>query len=199
MNETKRGRMWGWDASVRAVLVAVAVVGLLACDGGDAVVSLNNPACVTDGFVVGETCVGGVVYAVNFQGSGETLILHPSDFGPTQYKDTNDATVPTPNNQDDGRLATGTFDTNHLASLTCQNLASNGYSDWYLPAVNELGAMESPYNLGMLPIPGATEFWSATDVNSDTTAAYSVDLSGGPGGISNGKTGSLTVRCIRRG
>ena len=185
---------------LRLLLAVLLLAGLMgACADPDHVtVKPLAPLCTRDGYQVGEDCQGGAVFDVNYLGSGAVLILHPMMFGPTMYKDTADASLPSPYDQNDGRNDVGIFDINHLASLACQGLVSNGFDDWYLPAVNELAAMLPGYSASLLPIGPASEFWSANEVTTDPTSAYSVDLSGGPGGISNRKFSVLGVRCIRR-
>ena len=151
---------------------------------------------------VGTACGGGIVYEINYQGLGILLVSVDQPVVPfppgAQFKTTN-TTSPGSGNQDDGRANTGTFNVNHPASFTCQNLTAGGFTDWYLPALNEMNAIVTPNFAGFLPGIPDQEFWTSNeDPGNPITSAFAVDLSGGPGGISNGKTFSTWVLCIRR-
>ncbi len=89
------------------------------------------------------------------------------------------------------------------AFLVCSNLARNGFSDWYLPSVNELQELY-PYRtqLGL----GDKRYWSSSEL--DASIAYVVDYGGEANGVPysytwaktpvNGQQGLSAVVAIRR-
>ena len=86
----------------------------------------------------------------------------------------------------------------------CDDYSYGGFTDWYLPAMDELKLLESNrfnVNKTLSTIGGATQlvnqfYWSSTEINA-TGAFY---LSGGLDYITNGSksTNNLNVRAIRK-
>jgi len=89
------------------------------------------------------------------------------------------------------------------AFLACTSLSRNGFTDWYLPSVNELQAIY-PFRsqVGL----GNSRFWSSTEL--DAGIAYVVDYGGENNGVPfsytwaktpvNGEQGLSRVVAIRR-
>lgn len=88
-------------------------------------------------------------------------------------------------------IVNGCFTSNKAASL-CYNLSSGGYSDWYLPSLDELNKLYS--NRAAIGGFSNTWYWSSSQ-NSSTTAAVTNFSSGANG--SGAKTSSYSVRPIR--
>jgi hypothetical protein len=70
----------------------------------------------------------------------------------------------------------------NCAALICSNYSNNGYSDWYLPSLNELQIIN--YNtIGLFGISTESRAWTSTHYNSNEyssgTAAYVVFWTGG--------------------
>ncbi|MFZ0501551.1 MAG: DUF1566 domain-containing protein, partial [Steroidobacteraceae bacterium] len=82
----------------------------------------------------------------------------------------------------------------YAASL-CAESAQDGYTDWYLPAQNELGLVYTnlaSYSLGNF---STNQYWSSTEANDDF--AWGETFSGGAS-LSYFKTALLGVRCVRK-
>lgn len=75
-------------------------------------------------------------------------------------------------------IAAGISD--HPAANYCNNFSSGGYSDWYLPALDELYLMwtnKTALLASGMSISEVAEYWSSTDYS--TTMAKTVDMSDG--------------------
>lgn len=68
----------------------------------------------------------------------------------------------------------------HPAANYCNNFTGGGYSDWYLPAIDELSLMwtnKAALLAAGMSISEVAEYWSSTDYS--TTMAQTVDMSDG--------------------
>lgn len=84
--------------------------------------------------------------------------------------------------------------TGYQAAYYCENLTALGYSDWYLPARNELATIITNKNeIGGFDSTGV--YWSSTDLS--TTNAYTIAIVDGLAAGYN-KTGTYPVRCARK-
>lgn len=164
--------------------------------------------CTTTG-TAGTACGDGSIYAGTL--SGVRLYTTPADQSVAAYWGTNNFTS--------GEVSTtdGVTNTNNLyahvmagdgdhnpppdpapngtpnAALLCYNLVAHGYSDWYLPARDELQVLATNYAAigGFI----SANYWSSTEINNSNANVREF-----PGGASftNGKTTTHPVRCVRR-
>jgi len=90
------------------------------------------------------------------------------------------------------------------ASKLCSDLNFGGYSDWYLPAKDQLSAMYAQRN-NVVKLNYAAQwvnftasnYWSSTEVlDSPENFAHGINFAGGSVGISN-KDSNFRVRCVR--
>jgi hypothetical protein len=93
--------------------------------------------------------------------------------------------------------------TNSAAQL-CLNLSSDGYSDWYLPSIDELSLLwQNRFNVnnamngmsGVTQIPQLAYFWSSGEYSISEAWVFLFDV-GYAGGIS--KLNSYQIRAIRK-
>lgn len=80
------------------------------------------------------------------------------------------------------------------AAALCNNLSSGGYTDWYLPSLDELKKLY----LNKIFIGGFnnTSYWSSSQ--SSTTTAWSLNFSNGTSNNLSTKTNLMYVRAIRK-
>ena len=82
------------------------------------------------------------------------------------------------------------------AASVCDNLASGGYTDWYLPSKDELDMMYVNLHLQGLGGFASVYYWSSTE--GDGHSAWGQDFSyGGAQGANYGKNGNGAVRAVR--
>lgn len=87
-------------------------------------------------------------------------------------------------------------DQDHYAAAYCEDLVEDGYSDWYLPAWQELTVIYNNSDvIDNLDTSGTYYYWSSSELNS--SRAYRERISDGLM-ISNDKYGYNAVRCTRR-
>jgi len=89
------------------------------------------------------------------------------------------------------------------AALICFNSTNSGFSDWYLPAIQEINILWNNYinvSRSLSSIGGATQlvktnYWSSSEADSSNSWAFAFF-----NGISfsNGKTGSFAIRAVRK-
>ncbi len=180
------------------------------CSSGSCVDPASVASC-SGSPSVGNSCTGGSIYAGTFNGyrymttppcsdatcssiSGGTLIAGSSDSTTRGWMNTNSATYATDTNyglsQTEGLAATYA---GALAAKFCADLTFAGYSDWYLPAENELLLLYT--NRGSIGGFVASGYWSSTESGNDYT--WMRDFSNG---VRDTRIKSIAyyIRCVRR-
>ena len=89
----------------------------------------------------------------------------------------------------------------HLEAVKyCDDLVVNGYSDWYLPATNELAALRSnsAFSYFNLQSVSGDDYWVSTEQGSTTpTMAGYIKMSTGASSYTD-KASEFKLRCVRR-
>lgn len=86
----------------------------------------------------------------------------------------------------------GKFDSNY-AAIACLNLELNGYSDWYLPAYNQLALFENYLKQLNIPERSGYIYWSSTGSDKDPKRAYVYGF-----GVSLGNPFDMQSYCLVR-
>ncbi|MCB9996124.1 MAG: DUF1566 domain-containing protein [Rhodospirillales bacterium] len=168
---------------------------------------------------VGQVCADGTVYA-GLSGASTPMFVTRCDAGMSWTGSCTGtrSTMPWNNGNSTGYVTTGITGTTdgqgntaalvaadsdsvvggqqpHQAAQYCNDLVANGYSDWYLPAKNELNTLYvNETAIGGFETSGSY-YWSSTEFNLDN--AWRQRFSDGYQGT-HGKNGTLAVRCARR-
>jgi hypothetical protein len=82
----------------------------------------------------------------------------------------------------------------NIAAQICNDLDLNGYTDWYLPSIDELNILYTNRNL----IGGGfifDDYWSSTEIGPQM--AYATNLYSGQQYFNLNKIGSSLVRAVR--
>lgn len=87
---------------------------------------------------------------------------------------------------------TGKFDSDY-AAIACLSLEHNGYSDWYLPAYNQLALFENYLEKLNIPERSGYKYWSSTGSSTDNTKAYIYGF-----GVSVGNPFDMQTYCMVR-
>lgn len=180
--------------SNKTVLAGLALLAFLLVACAEERTATSEGVCSSSPSL-GDSCDGGTVFSTDYLGAGDILIIQDSDYSTAiTYRVSNVADT-NATDADDGRNNTGTFDSDHYASYSCQTSTENSYSDWYLPALNEL--IELDTNISSVPSLTLTTYWSSTEA-ATTTRAEEYDFSGGGNGQTFKTTATVNIRCIRR-
>lgn len=176
------------------------LVLLTAC-GGDAKRTANTSETFDCGLdlVIGDVCGGGVIVDVNYGGDGTWLVVSETDVPsvgvPHMWKTEVSGTAYAADLVD-GRNNTGTFTPLHEASMACQNLDLNGFTDWYLPSLGEMSGMQT--NSVVIGLNTAVLYWSSSNQDSGSFMAHAIIYEGAwvssPGSVNS----PGLIRCIRR-
>ena len=82
----------------------------------------------------------------------------------------------------------------NTAAAYCINLVSNGFSDWYLPSIAELGSLYS-FSKSNPDRINARQYWSSSQW--DANQAYGIDFAASSSWVKINKTSSYPVIAIR--
>ncbi|MFN3701510.1 MAG: DUF1566 domain-containing protein [Alphaproteobacteria bacterium] len=190
---------------------SVVVTGLPTCDAG----AVDAGQVYAGGFCVSEVTIGAETYDMVItqsscaQETGGAAGTKPEAFFSPACAGTNDATTKTwATTNATNELVTSTNDgmantlqliadsrVRNPAAAYCYYLNHGGFTDWYLPAENELGALYD--NLATFGLMGlaSENYWSSTQ-QSVANARRITMLNRAVG--NTGKTSGLRTRCIRR-
>jgi len=166
--------------------------------------------CVNGSSPIGATCIGGAIYAGEFNGKkymvtpgGCTDSATPTCAGGTDFvtktwgsAGVNHGTTSTT----DGKGNTTTLAagwSNTYAAKFCEDMDYGGFDDWYLPAKDELNYLYQ--NKAALGGFASAYYWSSTQYNNPwaISNAYYQNFSDGGQHYTN-KTTAYRVRCVRR-
>ncbi len=84
----------------------------------------------------------------------------------------------------------------HMAAKYCADLYANGYSDWYLPAVDELVILYN--NLSASANFEAADYWSSTEYDWELAKFVRLSTGGSTSAISKNAVPYANIRCARK-
>ncbi len=146
-------------------------------------------------FEIEITQEGAKIDSIDFNG---TLYVYPINNANFIAWYSDSATITGATGTTDGKANTASIIANQkvgaYAAYICDTLNSLGYSDWYLPAKDELNAIY--VNRSTISEIGTYIYWSSTENSKDQ--AWYQSLSNGIQSKSYGKNANLSVRCVRR-
>jgi len=149
--------------------------------------------CITPSFSIGQSYAGGQIFYIDCTGQHGLVVANPSSgLLPWGCYGTDINTTSGVNTgQSNTNLIISNCATINNAAYFCDNLTLNGYSDWFLPSIDELMMIKNTNT----PLPGVFWCWSSTQV--DSLNAYGINI--GPQAVSNynPKNYSLTVIAVR--
>ncbi len=144
----------------------------------------------------GGICVGSYFFGNTWY----ALIVAPTATGEStkQCKTTSDVSINCQSNSDGWTNTNNNNNASHPAFQWVRSLNIGGFTDWYLPAKDELSVMY--INKSILTASysfAATNYWSSTEHSSDTYHSWFQHMSnGGQNGTT--KTSNYQVRAVRR-
>ena len=151
----------------------------------------------TPAVAVGQNYGGGIVFYVDSTGQ-HGLVCAPFDQGVSAWGLNGIDVVGTSRLIGAGALNTSIMVSYGIcAANLCDTLVLNGYSDWFLPSLDELSLMDANlFAFGLGNFSHNNDWWSSTQYDSVTS--FIQRFWGGQGGIFGaGKTGPNHVRAIR--
>ena len=192
---------------------------VMSCRAGVwAAAEINPDPCQIDSPDIGITCLDGTIYA-GLSPDGNTKMFAMPTNGPASSWNNgsnNYVDIATLDNcrtepYTETSCNTGRANTSLIAALSggspapykaaqyCENLTSNGHSDWYLPARNELSLLYALHQAGkggFMTTP-SPYYWSSSEYFS--SYAWQQSFTNGTQSVNaNYKLASFQVRCVRR-
>jgi len=146
---------------------------------------------------IGQNYAGGIVFYIDQTGQ-HGLVCAPFDQGVSAWGLNGIDVVGTSPLVGAGALNTSIMVGYGISAATlCDTLVLNGYSDWYLPSLNELSLMDANlFAFGLGNFSHNNDWWSSTQYDSVTS--FVQRFWGGQGGIfGQPKTNPGYVRAIR--
>lgn len=163
-------------------------------------VAYGEEKTISTYFGYGEEYAGGLIcyvdatkehgFVVSMENVGASTFDNTLNYVPTKAYSTSDGKA----NTDKIIAALGM---NGSAASLCRQYRGGGYSDWYLPAVNQLLTIAGRKNfLNDDQLKNAYNYWSSTEDSSYYSDAYCVNFGTGQY-VKNWKTERFPVRAIR--
>jgi hypothetical protein len=212
---------YGLDANSNGVLdvtevnatltkyVCNGAVGATGATGPQGLMGPNTPG--TFNHYIGEQFGGGVIFNLwkDAQGNEHGLVVDIVDLGSSQlWSNVSSLEIGSSGQSDwDGFSNSNaiTSQSGHITSAAslCSNSTNGGFSDWYLPALQELNTLWNNYvhvSRSLSSITGAsqlikTNYWSSSEL--DNLNAWAIAFFNGIS-FSNSKTSSFAIRAVRK-
>jgi LruC domain-containing protein/uncharacterized protein (TIGR02145 family) len=120
----------------------------------------NELAFTTLSFSIGQSYGGGIIFFID--GTGQHgLIAAPSDQGTTQWGCSGTRFVTNGTGQENTLSIVTGCPTPGIAARICYDLVLNGYDDWFLPSITELGQMD--YSKDIIGGFSAQRYWCSNN------------------------------------
>lgn len=166
----------------------------------------------THELAVGDEFAGGYVFYLDGNGGGMVAATTDQSFDNwyTMFGDNDTPVLGTSGALGSGAANTkaivstlGSYSSGEYAAKLCDDLTNSGYSDWYLPSLDELNEMDTALHengLGNFISPG---YWSSTDciispfVDAYTSKAWFKVFEGTSTGYAQTKASGYWVRAVR--
>jgi hypothetical protein len=156
----------------------------------------NSMGAQTTAFSIGLNYGGGVIFYIDATGQ-HGLIAATTDQTPTQWgcygTNIGGTSIEIGTGQANTLAIVNGCNSAGIAAQLCNDLVQNGYSDWYLPSLNELNLMfQQRYAIGGFQ---SDFYWSSSEFNANN--AWNHDFSIGNQYNFNKSYGTLRIRAIR--